>query len=207
MANNPKGPPGNGGERNDDDDQESGSLALPEPEVLPPDTDPVNIARLTLDVSFEALLKVAERGKQVEDGLTLAERVLELRERAEGQRIKHLRETMSLVLEAKLKDPDEIDRRESEKFRRGLMAFVALIAAGTTAGCIVIAALGGSIVGLGVLAGIATMSIAFTAALASGQVLTPRNLVAIMRGALGRQEAPKKDRIQPGRRANKRRKP
>ena len=97
AKNDSKGPPGNRGDGSAAA-QESGPLALPEPEVLPPGTDPVDIARLTLDVSFEALLKVAERGKQVESGLSLAERVLELRERAEGQRIKHLRETMDLVI-------------------------------------------------------------------------------------------------------------
>lgn len=156
-----------------DDDAGSKTVVA---EVMSGDVDASNAARQVLDINFDALIKLASQGKAVEDGLLLAERALELRRKYEDQRVENFRAITQAVIAAKKEDPDEIDRLETNKFRRGLMSIVALCAMAFTAATIGVGVSGGSIAAFGGLLSLTTLSLIMLAVLATGGQLTVRNL-------------------------------
>ncbi|HYO68878.1 MAG TPA: hypothetical protein VEU33_22630 [Archangium sp.] len=176
------------GAKQDGADTKDRSQALA-PEVLSGGADAVDAARQTLDIDFGRLLEMAARGKAAEDGLVRAREALELREQFEAQRVKHFRDIMQTVIDAKKQDPDEIDRRESNSHRRSLTSLIALMAMGCAYAVFHLASKETTnIVALGIMSGITMVALAFTGVLASGGALSPKLVLNVIRAATGQPE-------------------
>lgn len=193
-------------------EEQTGNYAISEIVNTSASPEAVDAAHFALDINFNALLEVAARGKQVEDGLALVRQVLELRSEAEAQRVKHFREVTQAVIDAKTRDPDEVERRESAKFRRGLMAMVGISGLLFGVGSVIVGGVGGNIIAFSVLSALSVICLTYTVILASGGVLTPRNvqpiITAVMNGVarLVRGEQEEDNAPQPSKRRRNRRK-
>jgi hypothetical protein len=178
--------PGNSseGEESESEDSDQGSLVLTE--VMEKD-DAVSAARQTLDIDFEVLLKLAAQGKAAEDGLARAERALEIRRKDEAQRVENFRAITHAAIEAKIRDPDAIERREGSKFRRTLMSIVSTSALASVGATIYVAIKGGTIAAFGGLLSLSILSLVMVAVMANGGQLSVRNLTEVIRALMGAQ--------------------
>lgn len=164
------------------------------PEILGSGSDPAGVAERTLDVDINRLLELAARGKEAENGITLAQQALDLRSRSDEQRVRHMREMMEAVIDAKTRDPDEKERRETAKFRRGLTSMLGLSGIVSLVFLYRVATTSGSLPGMFLFTGLSLFCLAVTALFASGATITVRTIQGLIKTAFVAPQAQDRDR-------------
>lgn len=137
-------------------------------------------------LDFEALAALAARSKQVAEGLALARQVREWETQVEAQQLEHFRQVTEAIIAAKARDPDELERREAARHRRGLMTIVGVSGLLFCGGALGVGLQGGSLMVFVALAALSVLCLSYTALLASGGTLTARSVQSIIKAVLGR---------------------
>lgn len=127
--------------------------------------------------------QVSEKSNNPEEIITQTERVLELAEKWEARRVQAFRDRVDAIVEAKTKDPDEIQKRQSNKVRRGLKVLLGFIAPTAILGGIAVAAIGGNIIVVALLLLIGVVTVAMLGPLASGESVSASDVVQIIQAA------------------------
>ena len=128
--------------------------------------------------------QVAEKTKNSEEALQHVEAVIELSKKYEDHRLDTFRARTQAIIDAKENDPDEIEKRLNNRTRRLLKGVIAVCALAGIAGALVSAIVGGGIVITGLLAAFASVSIAMSGPLASGESISSSDVVRMVQ-ALG----------------------
>lgn len=112
--------------------------------------------------------------------LELTEKALALVQKNEAERLKNYATYVQTVIAAKQSDPDEVDKRENNKFRRGQKALVATSGAFAIIGAVVCAALASSYVLTSALMVIGLLLLVITAITSSGSEISTGDVVRLM---------------------------
>ena len=136
-------------------------------------------------ININILLQhVTETAETPERLLQHADALITLSARYEDHRIEAFRARTQAIIDAKLRDPDEIEKRSNNLVRRQLKRVLAVCAISGILGALLSVAGGGPIVVTGFLAAIGVVSIAMLGPLASGESISPNDVVRMVK-ALG----------------------
>ena len=124
--------------------------------------------------------QVSEKAQNPEEIIIQTERALEMAEKWEAKRVQAFREHVQAVVDAKLKDPDEIEKRRNNGARRRLKYLVGVIALIGLAGGILSAFAGGNIIVVALLLLIGAVAVAMLGPLASGESVSASDIVQIL---------------------------
>ncbi|NVJ05236.1 hypothetical protein HUW63_08295 [Myxococcus sp. AM001] len=112
--------------------------------------------------------------------LDLTEKALAMVQKNEAERLKNYATYVQTVIAAKQNDPDEVDKRDNNKFRRGQKALVGTCGAFTLIGAIVCAALSAPFVLTSALMAIGLLLLVITTITSSGAELSTGDVVKLM---------------------------
>ena len=131
------------------------------------------------------LQQVTEKEESPERALQHADALISLSERYEEHRLRTFQSRTRAIIDAKISDPDEIEKRSNNRVRRQLKIVIAGCAVTGIVGMLLSAATGGAIVVTGLLATIGVVSIAMLGPLASGESISSNDVVNMVT-ALGK---------------------
>jgi len=126
------------------------------------------------------MVNLVQKSKSPAETMEMYERMLEVTKKFEHQRVEDFKARSAAIIDAKLKDPDEIDKRESNRTRRHLKYLLGVCALLGLVGGAGLAIAGGSIVGIGLLLSIGGVSAAMIGPLASGESVSSNDVVRII---------------------------
>lgn len=135
-----------------------------------------------VNVILVQLIKRAERPEEV---FAQAEKFLEVAQKFEDHRVANFQRMSNAIIDVKTRDPDEIDKRKNNQVRRALKGVVGGCALVSLGGAITSIALGGGIVVTGLLVAVASVSLAMTGPLASGESMSSNDAVRIVNAVRG----------------------
>lgn len=124
--------------------------------------------------------QVGEKSHNPEEIIAQTERALALASKWEENRLAAFKERVGAVIDAKTRDPDEVEKRLNNKVRRCLKWSIAIVAMVTIIGGIAGALIGGPLIVVTLLLLIGAVSIAMLGPLASGESISANDVVQIL---------------------------
>jgi hypothetical protein len=124
--------------------------------------------------------QVSEKAQNPQEIIVETERALELAKKWQDTSLQAFRDRVAAVVEAKLTDPDEIEKRHNNKARRRLKYLIGVIALIGLAGGIGTAAAAGNIIVVTLLLLIGAVAVAMLGPLASGESVSASDIVQIL---------------------------
>lgn len=105
---------------------------------------------------------------------------MEIAEKFEQKRLQAFRDKVQAVIDAKTRDPDEIEKRQNNAVRRGLKVLIGVLALLAITGGLVGAALGGNLIVVALALLIGAVGVAMMGPLASGESVSAADVVQII---------------------------
>lgn len=136
-----------------------------------------SVQNVNVNVLLVQLTKQTESNAEF---IANSERVLEITEKFEKSRLEHFQRQADAIISVKIKDPDEIEKRASNRARRVCKYVLAGLAVAGLAGGLAVIVAGGNIIAALLLLGIAAVATAMLAPLASGESITAGDVVRII---------------------------
>lgn len=131
-------------------------------------------------INFNTLvLQVVAKSATSKESVDASRELLQLNREFESHALESFKERRDAIIEAKQRDPDEIDRRDNNRVRRYLKVLIAMCAVLSLGGGVSIAYLGGNLVVTVGLLSIAALSVALMGPLASGESVSVGDVVKI----------------------------
>lgn len=153
------------------------------------------------------LLTVARKADSSEEALRHAQRALEIAKKWEDHNVEVFAKRTEALIDYKSRDPDEIEKRRNNRTRRCLKYVVAVCGVAGLGGMLGCVIAGASIVVTGIAGVLGAVCLASLAPLASGESVTSRDVVDIVRAmtSFGRRGEPREE-DKPTREGSRRRK-
>jgi hypothetical protein len=126
--------------------------------------------------------QVSEKSHNADEILSQTERAMALAKKFDEDRLESFVNKANAVIEAKLRDPDEIQKRQNNRVRRCLKLSIGGMAVLGVLGGLATVALGGGLVVATLLLLIGAVSVAMMGPLASGESLSASDVVQILQG-------------------------
>ncbi len=136
------------------------------------------------------LVQLIKKGTSPSEILTQSKEMMEIAKEFEEWRLSNFQERTNAIIDAKIRDPDEVDKRANNGARRflkrviGCLAPLALVAAGVGLWQ------GAPAMVMVMLLAVVALSITFAGVLATGESVTTQNVVQVLRefgrGSLGK---------------------
>lgn len=124
--------------------------------------------------------QASEKTRNSAEMLEATEKALAIAEKWDRQRIQSFRERVEAVIDAKMRDPDEVEKRKANKVRRGLKILMGGLAIAVLGAGIVSLVLGKSLVIVTLLLLIGAVAVAMIGPLASGESVSANDVVQII---------------------------
>lgn len=170
--------------RNEDRNSDGG-VSLPAEVIQALDASTSNV-----DVNV-LLVQLIKKESSSTEFLAQSKEMMEIAKEFEEWRLSNFKERTNAIIDAKTRDPDEVDKRANNGARRflkrliGILALLALLAVGAGLWQGVPAMV------MVMLLAVAALSITFAGVLATGESVTTENVVQVLR-EIGRGAAPRK---------------
>jgi len=142
----------------------------------------LNIGQIQINVLLQ---QVVDKAPSTEELVKQTKALIELAEQDAQARLRIFKDTAAAFIEAKTNDPDEKDKRAHNRLRRCLKIVLAGVTVCVLIGGITAVIAGGSIVLSGLLLVIGAVGIAMLGPLASGESLTPSDVVQLVTAVRG----------------------
>lgn len=133
-------------------------------------------------VNINVLLQSAPAPLEPEARIRYIHQVFDIVGAYDTKRLENLQKTVNMGIDAKMRDPDEVEKRRDLQHRRGLGSVVSMCAFISLCAAVFVAVKGGSLVTASSLAILSVILLGFVTMLASGGALTGDNMVDIIRG-------------------------
>lgn len=137
-----------------------------------------------IDVNI-LLVNIERKAASPDKFIAEAKKLLALTREFERDRLKGFKEAADAVIDVKARDPDEIEKRASNRARRYLKLFIALICFLCVLGSGLAIASEADLVISGMLVALAALSMAMLGPLASGESISSTDVVRIMNAIQG----------------------
>lgn len=138
------------------------------------------------------LVNIVQKVANPEEIIARSREMLAVAEVYEASRLRAFQARAEAVIDVKNRDPDEIEKRRNNRVRRVLKGVVAGCALGGIGGVIASIYFGGSIVITSLLASVTAISIAMLGPLASGESVSPSDVVRMVSALKGLVGTPSK---------------
>lgn len=126
--------------------------------------------------------QATEKAHTSSEIITTTEQAIELARKHDEARIESFKARVEAIIDAKTRDPDEIQKRKNNGVRRCLKLMIGGIAIVAISGGITVAAVGGGIVVATLLLLTGVVSVAMMGPLASGESVSASDVVQILQG-------------------------
>lgn len=126
------------------------------------------------------LVLVAQKAGSSDEALANAEKTLAIARQYEDHHLDVFKRRATAIIDAKLRDPDEIEKRKNNSVRRCLKWMLGCAGVVGLAGMLASAALGGTIVVTGFSGAIGAMCLALLGPLASGESVSSNDVINII---------------------------
>ena len=168
------------GERNKDVSENKVTLANSEGKPLIPEiTEALKQDKGQVDINV-LLRVIVEKSHDPEHILQYSKQLLQVAEQYEVHRLNAFQQRAEVIIDIKNRDPDEIEKRQNNKVRRGLKITVGICSVVGCVGTVASAVMGASIVATGILATIGGIALAMMTPLASGESVSSNDTVRIL---------------------------
>lgn len=127
--------------------------------------------------------QVSQKAHDPAEMLAQTERAIQIAEKYDQTRLAAFKERVDAVIDAKLRDPDEVEKRQNNGVRRSLKRLIGILAIGTITGGIAGALLGAPIVVVMLLLLVGTVAVAMLGPLASGESVSAADVAQILHAA------------------------
>lgn len=131
------------------------------------------------------LQRVTEKHEDPDVMLERTEKMLALADRYERDRLKAFQERANAIIDVKLRDPDEVEKRHNNRARRCLKYAVGVMSISSLAGTIYCVAVGASVVLAGLLGCAGALGLAMLGPMASGESVSSTDIVRIVNAIRG----------------------
>lgn len=152
--------------------------------IIPEIAEAIRQEKGQIDVNI-LLRIVGDNVSDPESAIKYSQEILEVAEQYENHRLRTWQQRAEAVIDVKNRDPDEIEKRQNNKVRRGLKITVASCAALGVVGAVTCAVMEVGIVVTGVLATIGAISLAMVGPLASGESVSSSDAVRVIEAVKG----------------------
>jgi hypothetical protein len=126
------------------------------------------------------LVQLGKRGDDPGEFVVNAEKILEVAQKYEDRRVENFKRMAHAIIEVKLRDPDEVEKRRNNGMRRFLKGVIGGCAVVGLGGGIAALPLGASIVTIGALLSVGVLALAMCGPLATGESMSSNDVVRIM---------------------------
>lgn len=127
--------------------------------------------------------QVSEKAHDPAEIILQTEKALELAGKWEQRRLEAFKARVDAVIDAKLRDPDEVEKRQNNGVRRTLKRLIGVLAVLTVLGGIAGALMGGPIIVVMLLLLVGAVGIAMLGPLASGESVSAADVAQILQAA------------------------
>ena len=158
------------------------------------------VAQININILLQ---QAAEKAESPDAVLQHAESLIELSRKYEEHRLSAFRDRTHALIEAKERDPDEVEKRSNNRIRRILKYVIAACAISGIGGALLSVVIGGGIVVTGLLAAVGVVSIAMAGPLASGESISPNDVVRMVHAlgdVIGKTASPQNEQTSQSRR-------
>lgn len=131
------------------------------------------------------LTEVTQKAQSADEMVTTVRQLLALSEDYEEHQLKAFQRRADAIIGIKEKDPDEIEKRRNNQYRRGLKVVIAACALLSMGGGIACGLLDAPITVTGSILTFAVVALALLGPLASGESISPNDVVQIVQAARG----------------------
>jgi hypothetical protein len=123
------------------------------------------------------LANITEKSQSPEELVKYSEELLDIARKFEDHRVETFKKMSGAVIEAKTKDPDEIEKRANNGMRRRLKGVLAIGGIGSIFGAVAVGLYGGNLLVAVLLGTVGAMCLATLGPLASGESVSSNDMV------------------------------
>lgn len=160
--------------------RDASSLAKTAQDVLIPQlVDAFRKEGAPVDINV-LLVQVIQKTHDPEEAVEKSRQIMTMVKDIEKQRVENFSNMAQAVIEVKLRDPDEIEKRRNNKMRRILKGLVGVCAIGGLGGGIAGVAMGASLIVTSLLVAAGALALAMSGPLAAGESISSNDVVRIL---------------------------
>lgn len=153
--------------------------------ALPPETvEALRQGGQQIDVNV-LLVQVVKNTHDPQEVVRATEQMLKLTRDFESQRVDDFKKRADAMIDVKLRDPDECEKRANNRVRRYLKVLIALLGVGQVGGGFACALVGAGIVATGLLLLGGIFCVALLGMLASGESISSNDVVKVLGAVRG----------------------
>jgi hypothetical protein len=147
--------------------------------ILPQLVDAFRKEGAPVDINV-LLVQVIQKTHDPGDAVEKSRQIMAMVKDIEQQRVENFSNMAQAVIDVKLKDPDEIEKRRNNRMRRILKGLVGVCALGGLGGGIAGAAMGASLIVTSLLVAAGALALSMSGPLAAGESVSSSDVVRIL---------------------------